>query len=72
MLDVRQQVEKVGAKRAGGGRIIADGGRQVLMRVVVVVSGQAELLEVVRALHAAGGLADLLHRGQQQPDQDRR
>src|SRR5204863_166739 len=70
LLDVRQQVEKVGTKYAGGGRIVADGGRQVLVRVVVVVSGQTELLEVVGALHAAGGFAHLLYRGQQQPDQN--
>jgi hypothetical protein len=35
------------------------------------VNGDADLLEVVGALHACGGLADLLHGGQQQPDQDR-
>ena len=40
------------------------------VRVVVVVDGQADLLEVVRALHPVGGLADLLDRGQQQADQD--
>ena len=40
------------------------------MRVVVVVQGQADLLEVVGALDAGGGLADLLHGGQQQADQD--
>ena len=37
---------------------------QVLVRVVVVVSGQADLLEVVGALHAAGRFAHLLHRRQ--------
>jgi len=34
------------------------------------VQAQADLLEVVRARHACGGLADLLHGGQQQADQD--
>jgi hypothetical protein len=37
---------------------------------VVVVTGEADLLEVVAALHAGGGLAHLLHRRQQQADQD--
>ena len=40
------------------------------MRVVVMVGGQAELLEVVAALHTAGGLAGRLHRRQEQPNQD--
>src|SRR5262245_19369957 len=31
----------------------------------------APLLQVVGALHPVGGLADLLHRGQQEADQDR-
>jgi len=34
------------------------------------VTGQAELLEVVGALHACGGLSDLLDGGQQQADED--
>src|SRR5262249_48505124 len=46
------------------------GVRHLLVRVRVVVDGQADLLEVVLALHACGGLADLLHGGQQQADQD--
>ena len=45
-------------------------GGRVLMRVVIAVGGQADLLEVVGALDPAGGLADLLHRRQQQADQD--
>jgi hypothetical protein len=35
------------------------------------VQGQAELLEVVLALGAGGGLAHLLHGGQEQADQHR-
>src|SRR5262249_53153432 len=35
-----------------------------------VVGGQGDLLEVVLALHAGGGLADLLDGGQQQTNQD--
>src|SRR5262249_55535342 len=38
--------------------------------VVIVVQGQANLLEVVRAAHPRGGLADLLDGRQQQADQD--
>jgi len=37
---------------------------------VEAVQGQADLLEVVAALHPVGGLADLLHRGQQEADED--
>ena len=44
--------------------------RKLAARVVEVVQGQAELLQVVLALDATGGFAHLLHRGQQQPDQD--
>src|SRR5262245_44340842 len=40
------------------------------MHRVVSVSGHAHLLEVVGALDAAGGLAHLLHRGQEQADED--
>src|SRR5262249_53269278 len=40
--------------------------REVAVRVVVGVDGQGELFKVVLALDAGGGLADLLHRGQQQ------
>ena len=36
---------------------------------MVVVDGQPELLEVVLAGGPGGRLADLLHRGQQQPDE---
>jgi hypothetical protein len=37
---------------------------------VEIVDREADLLEIVRALHAGGGIADLLDRGQQQADQD--
>src|SRR5262249_60868950 len=39
--------------------------------VVVVVQGESELLEVVLALGPGGGLPHLLHRGQEQADEDR-
>ena len=44
--------------------------RKRVVGVVVVVAGEAKLLEVVAALHPRGGLADLLDRGQQQADED--
>src|SRR5262249_20798719 len=50
------------------GRI--DTGRELEVDVVVVVEGQRQLLEVVGALHPCGSLADLLHRGEQQANQD--
>jgi len=37
---------------------------------VIVVKGHAELLQLATALHASGGLADLLNGGQEQADQD--
>jgi hypothetical protein len=38
---------------------------------VVVVHGQADLVQVVDALGAGGGVAHLLHRRQEQPQEDR-
>src|SRR5262249_58697196 len=38
--------------------------------VVVVVEGQADLLEVVLTAQAVGRCADLLYRGQEQADED--
>src|SRR5262249_46663347 len=45
-------------------------GGEPLVGVVEVVRRQGDLLQVVAALHPVGGLADLLHRRQQEPDQD--
>src|SRR5262249_13454699 len=45
--------------------------RQELVHVVVMVDGDADLLEVVSTLGAGGGFANLLHRRHQQADQDR-
>src|SRR5262249_39188244 len=45
--------------------------REIAVGVVVGVKGEADLLEVVLAAEARGGLADLLHRGDQQGDQHR-
>src|SRR5262249_45823785 len=44
--------------------------RQVVVDVVEAVQRQAELLEVVGALDARGGLAHLLDGGEQQADED--
>ena len=44
--------------------------REAAVHAFVVVQGEADLLQVVLALHAGGGLADLLDGGQQQADQD--
>ena len=43
---------------------------QRVVRVVIVLDGKSELLEVVRALHAARGLASGLNGGKKQTDQD--
>lgn len=47
-----------------------EGRRQEEIGVMKILRGQANLLEIVRALHAAGSLARGLHCGQQQRDQD--
>src|SRR5262245_45421849 len=44
---------------------------EVAQRGLVVVEGEAELLEVVGATHARRRLADLLNSGEKQADQDR-
>src|SRR5262245_51422790 len=36
----------------------------------MILGGQGELLEVVRATHPVGCLTDLLNRGQKEPDQN--
>jgi len=55
LFDIRQQV------RVGGEAIAVVTGWQAIESAVIVVHGQAELLEVVRALHAGGGFANFLH-----------
>lgn len=47
----------------------AAGKRKQAVRVVERVHGQAELLQVVGAFHAAGGFADLLYCRQKEPNQ---
>ena len=72
LLDVRQNSRDPGVLPHAAGRVgnLVVRGREHAERVVMVVQGQAELLEVVGALHPAGRLARRLHRGQQQRDQD--
>ena len=43
---------------------------QGIRKLRKVQEGKPDLLEVVAALHPRGGLADLLHGGQEQADQD--
>src|SRR5919198_1519086 len=76
-------VEWLLTSRAGrrGGPFFTGSGRRVTLvlaavgqaaeRVVVVVERQADLLEVIRALHAIRRLADLLDGGQEQANEDR-
>ena len=64
LLDVRQQVHQA------TDLLLVHAGRQTFAVGLVVVASQGDLLEVVRALQAGGGLADLLDGGQQQADQD--
>src|ERR1019366_876336 len=64
LVDVRKQVNVKGAARI-------DAGRQLFVRIVIPVQSQDELLEVVDALGASGGLAHFLHGRHQQGYQDR-
>src|SRR5262249_31109681 len=67
LLEVGEQVERPG--RAGKTRAPVVG-EFAVVRIGVRVDGQADLLEVVLALGAAGGLADLLDGGEQEADED--
>ena len=58
LLHVRQDVDIEGIVR-----------REAAETRVIVVHGQGELAEVALAARAVGGLANFLHRRQQQPDQ---
>ena len=77
LLDVRQRVNQPGSLvrppvqvgPAGAVRQHQAAWREKGVNIVIMMAGQRELLEVVAALHAAGRLADLLHRRQDQPDQ---
>ena len=72
LLEVRQQP---GQPRPGLRRAVArqdHDRREGVVRGQVVVQGQADLLQVVRALGPPGGLAGRLDGGQEQADQDAR
>ena len=62
-----------GVGREDGPRLGRDGqvdaGREAAEGVVVVVGRHPELAEVVGAFDAGGRLADLLHRGHEEPDE---
>src|SRR5262249_50739244 len=68
LLDLGQQVRRRRPLVPGPLEVVTAGER--VDGRDVVVDGQADLLQVVDALHPAGGLACGLHGGQQQPDQD--
>ena len=83
LFDVGQQVEEDGAVApVGGGRVGAAGvrvglpgrhpfdRRHLAVNAVVVVDGDAHLVEIVAALRCARGLADFLDGGDEQADQD--
>jgi len=50
--------------------VVRAAGGEVPDAVVVVLKGEADLLEVVGALHSGGGFTHLLDGGEQQADQD--
>src|SRR5207253_7295852 len=56
-----------GHEQAGG---CPPSGREKAQRIVVVVEGEADLLEVVRTLGACGGLTDLLDGRDEQADEN--
>src|SRR5262245_21920117 len=51
--------------------VVAAHWRECVVRRVVVVQAEADLLEIVGALHPVGGLPDLLNGREKQADQDR-
>src|SRR5439155_12180284 len=60
LFDVRQDVGRPGVLQLAadvGGRVVHAAGGKALVGTLEVVQGQADLLEVVLALHAGGGLA---------------
>ncbi len=75
LLDVREQNGRGRLRHVNGagaaGRIALAGVRQLGVRALEIVDGQADLLQVVLASAAGGGVADLLDRGEEQADQDR-
>src|SRR5262249_48968017 len=71
LFDIRQQVEEeVSPLPAGDNRSVAHARRQMPMHVVVLMCSEAELLQVVGTLGAAGGLTKFLDGRQEQADED--
>src|SRR5262249_54027061 len=69
LLDVRQERDHPAAAQAVGLIPVARG--ELLVRVVVAVHGDAELVQVVLAGGAVGRVAYLLYGGEEQADQNR-
>ena len=74
LLDVRQHHDGPGepgrGRGRGGGHVAEPIRREPAFVIDEVLRADAELLEVIRALRAAGRFAGGLHRGKEQRDQD--
>ena len=70
LLEIGEHERQPGDPRQGGHPVRPIARREDQVDVVEVVQGDAELLQVVDALRAAGRLARRLHGRQQQGDQD--
>ena len=68
LLHIRQQAREHGSGRSG--RSVGVIKRELPVSIVIIHESQAELLQVVAALHSLGGFAHSLNRGQQQGDED--
>jgi hypothetical protein len=69
--DLRDPAELVAlAVVANGSSLVDAAGREHAVRRVIVVQREAKLHQMVLALRAAGGFTRLLHRGEQQCNQD--
>src|SRR5262249_49807778 len=70
LLDVGQDVDEPAVPPAGTGDAVAAPEGKFAEGVVVAVTGDGELVEVVAALDAGGGVANLLDGGDEQADED--
>jgi hypothetical protein len=73
LFEVRREIEKevaVIAGRTGPTGKPAKGGGKAMAGIMKVMSGQAELFELIGTFRPRRGLAHLLHRGQEQANQD--
>src|SRR5208337_4600914 len=66
LFDEREQPGRLAPEIGVAGGEAEDRGRESVVDRMVVVSGQADLLEIVHALNPAGRLTRRLYRGQQQ------